>query len=395
MYEEPFEVKALDKDYNLVSLIMYNNLQWTRKFHECGQFTIVLTGRQYDKSWKYIYAEARKELGVISQVNWSKENYIEQTIISGYFLENEVNNMLVYPKPKQFIEDTNAKATCLSNQTSPTWTMQIGDADVVAKKFFDDFKSITWINYDFEDVSGNNLVTTTKSLDISFGSIESGDYHHAEHARNGERLGDKIYKILKPSGASYEIIFDYMDHTKIMNFIHGKDLREDNTEGNNPVVFTSANGNIISASLVVSNTDTKDAVISYTSSEDNVLVLINKKTSSIGRFTKNGLTTSLDDYFADKDNPTAAEDKNFKLAVMANAEEVVKNYEDKQNIEFKIYRGSYKYMEDYDLGDLISIEINEIGLSVDARIVACYEVVKKGVWELTLEIGTPLRVNYI
>lgn len=395
MYEEPFEVKALDKDYNLVSLIMYNNLQWTRKFHECGQFTIVLTGRQYDKSWKYIYAEARKELGVISQVNWSKENYIEQTIISGYFLENEVNNMLVYPKPKQFIEDTNAKGTCLSNQTSPTWTMQTGDADVVAKKFFDDFKSITWTNYDFEDVSGNNLVTTTKSLDISFGTIESGDYHHAEHARNGERLGDKIYKILKPSGASYEIIFDYMEHTKIMNFIHGKDLREDNTDGNNPVVFTSANGNIISASLVVSNTDTKDAVISYASSEDNVLVLINKKASSIGRFTKNGLTTSLDDYFADKDNPTAAEDKNFKLAVMANAEEVVKNYEDKQNIEFKIYRGSYKYMEDYDLGDLISIEINEIGLSVDARIVACYEVVKKGVWELTLEIGTPLRVNYI
>lgn len=395
MYEEPFEVKALNSNFELVSLIMYNNLQWTRKFHECGQFTIVLTGRQYDKSWKYIYAEARKELGVISQVNWSKENYIEQTIISGYFLENEVNNMLVYPKPKQFLEDTNAKATCLSNQTSPTWTMQIGDADVVAKKFFDDFKSITWTNYDFEDVTGNNLVTTTKTLDISFGSIENGDYHHAEHARNGERLGDKIYKILKPSGASYEIIFDYMDHTKVMNFIHGKDLREDNTEGNNPVVFTSANGNIISASLVVSNTDTKDAVISYTSSEDNVLVLINKKSDSIGRFTKNGLTTSLDDYFADKDNPTAAEDKNFKLAVMANSEEVVKNYEDKQNIEFKIYRGSYKYMEDYDLGDLISIEINEIGLSVDARIVACYEVVKKGVWELTLEIGTPLRVNYI
>ena len=395
MYEEPFEVKALNSNFELVSLIMYNNLQWTRKFHECGQFTIVLTGRQYDKSWKYIYAEARKELGVISQVNWSKENYIEQTIISGYFLENEVNNMLVYPKPKQFLEDTNAKATCLSNQTSPTWTMQIGDADVVAKKFFDDFKSITWTNYDFEDVTGNNLVTTTKTLDISFGSIENGDYHHAEHSRNGERLGDKIYKILKPSGASYEIIFDYMDHTKVMNFIHGKDLREDNEDGNNPVVFTSANGNIISASLVVSNTDTKDAVISYTSSEDNVLVLINKKSDSIGRFTKNGLTTSLDDYFTDKDNPTAAEDKNFKLAVMANSEEVVKNYEDKQNIEFKIYRGSYKYMEDYDLGDLISIEINEIGLSVDARIVACYEVVKKGVWELTLEIGTPLRVNYI
>lgn len=395
MYEEPFEIKALDKDFNLVGIIMYNNLQWTRKFHEAGQFTIVLTGRQYDKSWKYIYTDARDELGVISQVNWSKANYIEQTIVSGYFLENELNNMLVYPKPKEFLGDTNAKATCLSRSTSPTWTMQTGNADVVAKKFFDDFKSITWTNYNFDDITGDSLVTTTKALDIQFGTIASGIYNHAEHSRNGERLGDKIYKILKPSGASYQVVLDYMTREKTINFIHGKDLREDNVDGNNPVVFTSANGNIISASLVVSNTDTKDAVISYTSNEDNMIVLINSQSDAIGRFTKNGLTTSLDDYFADKNNPTAAEDKNYKLAVMADSNEVVKNYADKQNIEFKIYRGSYKYMEDYDLGDLISVEISEIGLSVDARIVACYEVVKKGVWELTLEIGTPLRVNYV
>lgn len=392
MYEEPFEVKALDENFELVGLIMYNNLQWTRKFHEPGQFTIVLTGRQYNKSWKYIYTDARKELGVITQVNWSKENYIEQTIISGYFLENDINKMIVYPRPTQFLEDAGAVATCLSRNSSPTWLMQIGNADVVAKKFFDDFKSITFTNYQIGDTEGNTLVTTTRTLDVEFGTIESGNYHHAEHSRNGERLGDKLYKILKPSGASYEVVLDYMTREKTLNFIHGKDLTEDNTEGNNPIVFTSANGNIISASLVTSTTDTKDTVVAYSLSDEMNTVLINELPTATGRFTVDGIQIARNQYFNDSQEPTA--DKDFKVAVMDESEELLRNMTDKQNIEFKIYRGSYKYMEDYDLGDLISVEISEIGLSIDARIVACYEVVKRGVWELTLEIGTPLRMNY-
>lgn len=392
MYEEPFEIKALDQNFELVGLIMYNNLQWTRKFHEVGQFTIVLTGRQYNRAWKYIYTDARRELGVITQVNWSKEHYIEQTIISGYFLEEELNKMIVYPKPTQFLEDADAVATCLSKYSSPTWIMQVGDADIVAKKFFDDFKTITWTNYLIGDTQGETQVTSTRALDIEFGSIEEGNYHHAEHGRNNERLGDKIYKILKPSGASYEVILDYMTKEKTLNFIHGKDLTEDNTEGNNPVVFTSANGNIIAASLVTSTTDTKDCVVSSSLSDTMNTVLIYRKADDIGRFIKDSIQTARNDYFGDDQEPTA--DKDYKLAVMAEADEVLRNNIDKQNIEFKIYRGSYKYMEDYDLGDLISVEISEIGLSVDARIVACYEVVKKGVWELTLEIGTPLKTQY-
>ena len=121
-------------------------------------------------------------------------------------------------------------------------------------------------------------------------------------------------------------------------------------------------------------------------------VLINELPTATGRFTVDGIQIARNQYFNDNQEPTA--DKDFKVAVMDESEELLRNMTDKQNIEFKIYRGSYKYMEDYDLGDLISVEISEIGLSIDARIVACYEVVKRGVWELTLEIGTPLRMNY-
>lgn len=398
MYEEPFEIMALDENFEIVSLISYANLQWTRKFHEVGTFSVQLRGRQYNSNWKYIYSKKRKELGIISQVNWQKKNYVELVTISGKFVEDEVNKMIVYPLPTKFYDDSGTLAdgkegTCLlKNEGLPTWLMQSGTADVVAREYFNAFKKIAWTNYQVDDYEGSSLVTTVRELDIDFGSIDNanGNYHYSEHNRNKERLGDKLYKILKPSGASFEVIWDYETHDKTLNIIHGKDLTQGNTFGNNPVLFSSANGNIISASLVVSNTNTKDTMIQTSESKDKVYVLVNELPNASGRFEHVGMQTAVQDYFNEDTPDLSIADKNFKIAVMSDSDKELTKYTDKQNIEFQIYRGSYQYMIDYDLGDLISVEISEIGLSLDARIISCYEVVKEGVWELTLEIGTPL-----
>ena len=105
-YQKPFSLKALDSEFNLVSLITYSSLQWTRKYHEVGQFSVVIDARQYSSDWKYIYTEQRKELGVISQINYQKEEYTSKITLSGYFLESELNKMIVYPLPTQFDDDS-------------------------------------------------------------------------------------------------------------------------------------------------------------------------------------------------------------------------------------------------------------------------------------------------
>ena len=404
MYEEPFEIMALDSNFEIVSLISYANLQWSRKFHEVGTFSVQLRGRQYKSNWKYIYSKKRKELGIISQVNWQKKNYIELVTISGMFVEEEVNKMIVYTLPTKFYDDTGTlsdgkEGTCLlKDEGLPTWLSQSGTADIVARNYFNAFKKISWTNYQVDDYAGNTLVTTTRELDIEFGTIDSsnGAYHFSEHNRNNERLGDKLYKILKPSGASFEVIWNYDTHEKTLNIIHGRDLTQGNENHNNPVLFSSANGNIISASLVISNTNTRDTIISTSKNKEKVYVLVNELPgdNTSGRFAHMGMTTAAQDYFNNDTQDLAAADKAFKISVMSDADKELEKYKDKQNIEFQIYRGSYQYMIDYDLGDLISVEISEIGLSLDARIIACYEVVKEGVWELTLEIGTPLIKSF-
>ena len=60
------------------------------------------------------------------------------------------------------------------------------------------------------------------------------------------------------------------------------------------------------------------------------------------------------------------------------------------NVEFDAMESSYEYRTDFDLGDLCSIEIPEMDLSAQARLIGCYEVMKSGQWSMTMEFGTPI-----
>ena len=55
-----------------------------------------------------------------------------------------------------------------------------------------------------------------------------------------------------------------------------------------------------------------------------------------------------------------------------------------------VMMSSYEYRTDFDLGDLCSIEIPEMDLSAQARLIGCYEVMKSGQWSMTMEFGTPI-----
>lgn len=377
-FEKPFTLKALNANFELVALVAYSNLQWSRKFHEAGSFSIVVDAGQYTPDWKYIYTEKRKEMGEITQVNWVKKKSSTTVTISGYFLEEELNKMVCYKKPTHYYGDTGTKGASIDEATAPSWTSQSGTADEVAEAFFEAFKSIKFTNY---DIGGDTMVTHTYALDISHGETEQGNYHQSTHNRNNELLGNKLYAILKPSGGSFNVVFDYINRRKLFNIVIGKDRTWGNAEHNNPIVLSSTNGTLTSASLVTSTTDTKDAVIQTLNGEDEVIVLANALSDSVGRFIHKDIEASDTDF---------ATENAFKMAVMNDARQMLYDYQDVYNFDFDAEFGSYEYLEDFDLGDLVSVNIPEIGLSADVRIIACYEVVKNGVWSMSIEVGTPI-----
>ena len=71
-----FDVIALDSDFNIVAVLSYTNLQWTRKYYKSGTFSIQIPIKQYDTSFRYVYTKDRPEVGEISQINFIDERNV-------------------------------------------------------------------------------------------------------------------------------------------------------------------------------------------------------------------------------------------------------------------------------------------------------------------------------
>lgn len=362
-----FNVMALDRDFNLVTPLRYTNLQWSRKYHESGTFSLQIPLGQYNPSFKYIYTNERPETGKIVQVNYlhDRGQFVQ---LSGYFLEHELNRMVVYAKGNGNIEG------------GPTWVERVGTAEDVAHDFFSAFSRI---------YIGNNSGGKPTLFRLKIASETS--QHRGltvQHARDNSYLGNKIYHILKPSGMSYRVLYNFEDNTSRFGVWAGKDRTSEQTN-NNPVVFSTRYGNIKKPNVLLDNSTYKSGCIVISSKnngetsstyvravldideyqEDNAFLALESSTS-VDDF------EVLDDYYQALDSEGRSEKASKWTRTM--------------NAEFDALVGSYEYMQDFDIGDICSVEINEVGISANARLIGCYEVVKSGNWSLTLEFGTPI-----
>lgn len=377
-----FNIIALDKDFNIVSLLRYTNLQWRRKYHEPGSFSVEIPIDQYRTDIRYIYTKDRPEVGEVSQVNYLTNQGYKRVSMSGYFLEAELNWRVVYKK------GTSSNI----NGTTPSWTIKRGAAETVALYFFNGFANISFVNHDYS--SGYDVQTQVHSpIGIDVGEdLQRG--LTAEHTRNNERLGDKIYGILKPSGMSYRIVYDFSTNKKKFECWSGVNRTEENEEGNNPIVFSTRYGNVKDVNILISNTSVANCIIQDRSSNEdgseNVLVKASRaggreqagyEDITSDRFIAQSITLNEADY---------ASEAEFQRAVEAEARYKLKDYEKTINLEFDAMAGSYTYGVDFNLGDMCSIEVPDIGLSADARLIACYEVIKGGQWIMSMEFGTPM-----
>ena len=356
-----FNVIAMDKNYEVLSLIRATNLQWNRKYHEAGIFSIQIPLKQYITGMKYIYTEKRPELGKITQINYAEQGKYKYIQLSGYFLEKDLDRHVVFQNGTSNV--TNA----------PSWSFQSGKAEDVAYAFFNGFKEIK--------TSGDS-----SNLGIT-GGTSQGRGKDSVHYRNGEYLGEKIYDILKPSGMSYHVLYDFIQNTKVFEIWSGVDRTDMNEEKNNPVVFSTKYGNIKNPNVILDETGYKNACLNTNEQTDSntttyaTRALFNSATDDEEFcFLKNSSRLNKNDYSA----------SDFNTAMDNESLNAISGYPKVINVEFDTMDGSYEYMTDFDLGDLCSIEIPEINLSAQARLIGCYEVMKSGQWSMTMEFGTPI-----
>ena len=359
--KKTFSVIALDSDYQIVALLSYTILQWNRKYYEPGSFSIEIPLEQYSSKYKYIYTKDRPEMGVIEQVNYMEQNGFKAVYLSGYFLEQELNNHVVHRKG-------------ISNITNgPEWTTYKGNAEDVAFAFFDGFKQI-------EVTDGENVFLTDLGID-SGENLSRGKT--SEHWRCGEYLGNKIYSILKPSEMSYRVNYDFVNDKKVFKVWSGYDRTQEQSE-NNPVTFSTRYRNIKNPNILIDKVNYRNACIVDNESEEAIYsqaVMEEKEEQEPVKFCYLPSTVIKQDYSTEEE---------FVAAMTSEGHTELNGWIKIVNVEFDAMEGSYVYMEDFDLGDKCNIEIPEMEISANAVLIGCYEVIKKGIWSLTLEFGTPI-----
>ena len=358
-----FYLMALDKDFNMITPLYPINVQWNRKYHEPGSFSIQLPLNQYSESIKYIYTKDRPEMGKISQKNYAEENGCAFMQLSGYFFENELNRHVAYP------------AGIMNIKNSPSWIKQNRAAEDVAYAFFNGFKRIT-------------TDTFTSLLNIS-ASESSGRGNKAVHTRNGEYLGVKVYDILKPSGLSYRVTYDLLENSSMFSVWGGKDLTQENADGNNPVIFSTKYGNLKDPNILIDETSYKNVCINAHEEDEKYLVrALNNAADDDAEyaFVYNESRERKSDYTNEEG---VFQEAAFLEALDDESKNKLSSCEKTFNLEFNAESGSYVYMQDFDLGDKCDIEVSGV-VQMEARLIACYEVIKAGEWSMSLEFGTPI-----
>lgn len=352
---------ALNADFEIISLLSYTNLQWNRKYHKSGYFSVQIPLKQYRNDIQYIYTKDRPEMGKVTQINYIGKNGYRAIQLSGYFLEKQLDRFVVYPSGVGNIGN------------APGWIEQSGPAEDVAVAFFDGFKSVT--------VGG---VTASLKVDRT---ESRGRGNTAKHTRNGEQLGHKIYNILKPSGLSYRVSYDFVNN--IQNFeVWGGFDRTDSQYDNNPVTFSTKFGNIKNPDVLLDESNYCNCAIAakeaQNEGEQNYVRAVLEAADENYCFAYVASALRPDDYSATEE---------FYSAMENEAHLEIQNRTKTVSVEFDALVGSYEYMTDFELGDKCNVEIPEIGFYANSRLIGCYEVIKNGEHTLTLEFGTPVISN--
>ena len=63
----------LDSNFNTIKFVDYINLQWNRRYYECGQYSVQILARDFDKEFQYVYRASEREIGVVQKVVYTGE----------------------------------------------------------------------------------------------------------------------------------------------------------------------------------------------------------------------------------------------------------------------------------------------------------------------------------
>ena len=340
------ELLGLNAEFNIVCQLYPTNVQWNRKYYEAGDFEIEIPASQYDSAIEYIYSKDLDELGMVQKPNWKAGSSGKVVSLSGFFYEKILDDDILYP-------------TYYGH----------GNINAVIQEMLDTYAGID-MEYDLDP-------DLTETVDFQ----STGDY-----------LGEKLYELLEMYEYSYSIQYDFEQNKFVFKTFKGLDVTQDNTDGNNFVTFATTWENMTNPDVLTDSSDYKNYAVVGGEGEAEERIYVISDHSNGGKKKKIYIDARNSRYDSEKQTMDQ-----YKASLKQEGDEELLNHQIIQNIDFDPVVSGYDYRTDYDLGYKCDAIVEDLGLNIQGRIVAIYEVWKQSQHTLELELGNQItsKINKI
>lgn len=332
------QLLTLDAQFRPFRYLEYTNLQWNRRYYECGDFSIRIPAYQYSSEMKYVYCSSRPETGIIQKIEYEQTVKGEFIQLSGFFLERILWDKIMYP------------TFYASGNTADA-------AREAVSKYKDDIPLLV-----------------VKPSTAQFGASDVWQ-------ETGGQLGEVLYSRLQSQGLSQRCVYDLDNNVINYEVWQGLDRTESQME-NNFVTFSTGMKNIREAKVTSDDSNYKNYFIVAGSGENEERIVVDVDLSN-GGYKKELFVDARSETY----NPDEQTLDDYKSGLYAKGVETSLDYLSTFNVEATARNVGFVYRKDYDIGDICDIMISGLNLSLTARIIEVQEVVKNNQHSITLSFG--------
>ncbi|MDE6181745.1 MAG: siphovirus ReqiPepy6 Gp37-like family protein [Eubacteriales bacterium] len=334
------EIRIYDSDLNWVDVIRnVNSVQFKRELYGVGSFEIHVSlnikgALSLCKLNNIIVINNEvKKVGIVRDFNLNETRQGLELTVYGVTLDGLLQQRIVVPPTK--VQDSNALG----------WEKIQGNAETVIKHFIN--KNMV-SPFDENRKFKNMIIAKNTNFDKTF-----------PWKARYSNLAEELENICSYAEIGYSITVDLKNKQFVFDIIKGIDRTRKQSEVS-PVVFRTEYSNIGEYTYTEENKDFKNTGYAggYGEDENRLIYILGAENKDINRF----------ETFLDCANSDNIDDLKFY------GEQKMTDLKPKKNIEVFALPKTFKFEEDYFLGDKVTIFINRLGIEIDTIITSVTEV---------------------
>ena len=343
------ELLVLDDNFDEIGRVdQFYSLQWTPQYYDVGSFELHCSTDLFSifDVGKYLYRPNygdKYNLAFIQDIVYTrKSNGAMDLSISGNFIEDLLNDRII-PEEKNYS----------------------GTADQIAKQLVTDY-FISTNPYPNLSVDTASTIASTSTISVKY---------------QGKKIGDTIFSLLKEAQMSCCIVYDYLTNTLMFKVWQGLD-RTDDQQVNEWAVFSDDFETIKDLSYERDTSKYRNYAIVV--GIDDIRQDVDQRSN--GELIKElWVKSSLSKKKDDGSTMTDAEYKERLLQIgkeKLSENNLVETFDGDVDIN-----SSLQYKIDFDIGDLCTCKVHEIGKMAEKRITKIREVYEDGETSITPQFG--------